>query len=579
MNVSSYYYVVILLVVTVLGIINITYIINKTLHPHTATCEIFADIMAGVVIGVVSYIIKFIYRLIISNKLNIGNTSSIFDSFIYPILEEAIKLSIIYYEYYKFDIDIFDMVFIWLGYSLVLNSILLYNPFDYEHIYRKFLNYYHVWGDSCHYKSSAANIEQIENLFENFKSVKEEPNGKKSRNSLTSHDSSHTLVPYNQTTLNKKFSYKDLPTEFNLQSSKFTKPAPSSPIATPMKKSNSSMSTLNCVKNYKSCLDFVDKLYSVSPQNTYYLNNATAIAAFSEVEEQSEPTALPKSLAKSILPELERVFENIDEADDDSSMHSNETHYGGGGGGNVKFKLPNGGKLEFGGGAGFDYKHGKHANDSDSDGDGDDNTQQASPHKPFTVLSFINWFSWLLPPLLPIGENENTKPYISTQERFPLLKHRLSTYSLSEHQPNTDTSNVDYESCEIISKPIIERFIKFQYFMAYYYDISVTSPISPVRVDPLFEKYGQLLIDTPAFWVFLDEFNWLLYNWVAFLMYFTTISASIPIVLVVKMFKTNYLHGFKNQIDYRLIITIESFINFVMLLIEIVLFYRIFESR
>lgn len=596
MKVISYYYIVLLLVLVALGIINITYIINKHLHPWTATCGIFADIMAGVVIAVVSYIIKFIYRLITSNKLNIGGNCSTFDSFIYPIIEESIKLSIIYYEYYKFNIDIFDMVFVWLGYTIILNNIIHYNPFDYEHFYRKFLNYYHVWGDSCHYKSSVDNVEQIENLFENFKNFKEETtNGIKSRNSLASHDSSHTLVPYGQTSLNKKFSFQDLPTEFNLQSNKFASPGPSSPISTPMKKSCSSMSTLNCVKNYKSCQDFVDKLYSVSPQNTYYLNNATAIAAFSEVEEQEDhkTVAPPLSPTKSILPELERVFENIEESEDDSSIHSNETHYGGGGGGNFKFKIPNGGKLEFGGGAGFDYKHGKHANDNDNnDDDNNDNNNNnrndnhnhdhvqqivATSSGKFTVLSFINWFSWLLPPLLPIGENKNDIPFISSRERFPLLKHRLSTYSLTDNQPTPETTDIiDYESCENVSRPIIERFIKFQYFMAYYYDISVTSPISPVKIDPFFKRYGQLLIDTPSVWIFIDELNWMLFNWIGFMMYFTNITPSIPILFVARMFKDNYLHGFKNKIDYRFIIVIESFINLVLLLIEIVLFYRTF---
>lgn len=112
--------------------------------------------------------------------------------------------------------------------------------------------------------------------------------------------------------------------------------------------------------------------------------------------------------------------------------------------------------------------------------------------------------------------------------------------------------------------------------MAYYYDISVTSPISPVKIDPFFKRYGQLLIDTPSVWIFIDELNWMLFNWIGFMMYFTSITPSIPILFVAKMFKDNYLHGFKNKIDYRFIIVIESFINLVLLLIEIVLFYRTF---
>lgn len=52
--------------------------------------------------------------------------------------------------------------------------------------------------------------------------------------------------------------------------------------------------------------------------------------------------------------------------EDDNSLRTTDTHYGGGGGGNFKYKFPGAGKIEFGGGAGFDYKHGK-KEDSDDD--------------------------------------------------------------------------------------------------------------------------------------------------------------------------------------------------------------------
>ncbi|EMG45490.1 hypothetical protein G210_4325 [Candida maltosa Xu316] len=517
-----------------------------------------------------------------SNHSRVGQ-KTIFESFIYPIVEEAIKIIIIYYEYDKFNLNLMDVGIIWFGYCLILSNIYQYNPYAYEEIYKKFLNYYHIWMNQNSYKckKSLDNIEEIETLFQSFSTCNAEQQQSKVkslRNSMSSEDSSKTL------TVDKKLSYKNLPAEFNLNSDKFTNSSTST--STPMKISNSCNSfttitkTSSCIKNYKSCQDFVDKLYSVSPKNTYHLNTATAIAALEldthhedeENHEQECPLEAPASPAKTILPDVPRVFENIDDDDDDNqSVHSNGTNFGGGGGGNFKLKLPNGGKIEFGGGAGGGYKHG-------DDDDNDNNKKAKTTTTKHSIIRLLNWFSWLLPPLFPIGERKKIKlsesMIFQPGERFPLLKQRLSVYSLNEQQQRQDTEDVDFESCEIITKPTIERSIKFQYFMSFYFDISITSPISSIKSDPFFVKFGELLVNTPTIWVFLDELNFLLFHWILFAMYFTNIVVGIPVIFVAKMFKENYLHSYRNRIDYHRVLIGESVVNLVLLFIEVVLFYR-----
>ena len=75
-----------------------------------------------------------------------------------------------------------------------------------------------------------------------------------------------------------------------------------------------------------------------------------------------------------------------------SGVSTSSTNFGGGGGGNFKLKLPDGTKLKFGGGMGGGYSHSHSRSGSESE-------QGSCQSSKF--IGFLNFFSWLLPTVLP----------------------------------------------------------------------------------------------------------------------------------------------------------------------------------
>ncbi|EGW30854.1 uncharacterized protein SPAPADRAFT_62755 [Spathaspora passalidarum NRRL Y-27907] len=366
-----------------------------------------------------------------------------------------------------------------------------------------------------------------------------------------------------------------LPTEFNLSKQQS---CASTPMSSPMRKSISidTVTANPTLKNYRSCSDFVDKLYSVSPKNTYHLNTATALAAASE------------------------TFD--DYMDSDEEVTTEGRHFGGGGGGNFKLKLPGGTEIEFGGGAGGDYRDGDYDHSDDDDGDDNDNRggdhrdgshrsgkQRNDPDNDDNTLqnyssedtkfdktttsavsgsqqNYTNLISWLFPPLFTIGE----KPKFEGQS-YPLIKSRLNSYSLNE-----ECVGLESPISPTITSSSIYRYRNFQYFVLYNFDYCIEQPLSSIVIDPVFKKFGELLKTINVWFIILDEWNYWIWQFLTFLTFGIALSLNSSVscfmvlfIVTCKMFKVNYLHCLERELDFRMVIFGDTIVNLIIIFINI----------
>ncbi|KAG7665222.1 uncharacterized protein J8A68_001278 [[Candida] subhashii] len=534
--------------------------------------QFIVDLLIGILISIVTYIIYFIHAIIKESNHFIPKLD-LFDLFLYPIFKELIKLLIIVYKYQN-DITLYNIYFISLGYYLSNSQIYYYSPNNYKSTYHQFLKLYDIWLYQDQYKYNYHNNQQeIQYLINNILDDDDYSTVSTNRNSICTHDSQKTLYSTNSLTPPKKLTGKKLPIEFNLHNNNNNNqdvhllPHESPKFqATPMdiSKSIETVSTINTLKDYQSCSNFVDKLYSVSPRNTYHLNTATAIATFEDFGREDQHSSDTVIYTKINKPEQEETYENINHHldEDTSSINTKGTHFGGGGGGNFKLKLPGGTKIEFGGGAGGDYSH------------EDPHSSSTTPISPSTsstphnnrIIKFINWFKWLLPPLLPIGEDSTTTTNNLAQfqgERYPLLKHRLSTYNL-HHNSEFTTSPSNLETGGLAEfKPHLDRFIKFRYFILYNYNFVIGQLTSRIKVDPVFKRFGQLIEDMNAWILGLNEMNEFIWELIVFGVfgYLRNYYYLVAMILIGRLYKDNYLFFGENRFDYRFAVLSESMIG------------------
>lgn len=531
----------------------------------------FIDFITGVLITIVSYIVYFIHEIVNTSNTYIVQRD-LFDLFIYPLFEEGIKLLFIIYKYHD-GITLFNIYFLSLGYYISSTQLYFYCPHDYNSYYQQFLRLYDVWLYQDNYKYNHNNHHEVQYLISNIMNDEDEddeasPFDITHRHSICTHDSQKTLYSANSLSP-KKLSGKKLPTEFNLHQSIHDSQKESSSnnklVSTAMSISKSTDTTFSVemLKNYQSCSDFVDKLYSVSPRNTYHLNTATAIATFEDFGGE-DPHSSGTVIINKINEPIEQVECTLDDHDDDdddenhdsSSIHTNGTHFGGGGGGNFKFKLPNGPKIEFGGGAGFDYSH---------DDPSSSSTTATTPltNTPSKFITFINWFKWLFPVILPLGKQPEP-PMVQFQgERYPLLKHRLSNYNLQQGNSNPELPPLETEG-RAEFRPILDRFSRFQYFILYNYHVVVGQVTSRINVDPVFKRFGQLITEVSPIFILMNEMNEYIWQWIVLIIFGFRVWWIVLCVFIIKLFKNNYLFGIGNGFDYRLVICLEGWINLLL---------------
>lgn len=273
--------------------------------------------------------------------------------------------------------------------------------------------------------------------------------------------------------------------------------------------------------------DMIERLYSVSPKNTLHF----LLGDYGS--DIHGPT-----LAAQLVQE------------DAASLHTTDTHFGGGGGGNFKYKMPDGSKLEFGGGAGFDYKHGSNT-DSDETSNRSKHSDKQSTHSvnsldesnsrskslsgslesstscnstlsttpcnPYAwnvqptkhertceMRRLIQWFRWLIPNVPTEDELNNVSPRAL---RFSIRK-KLSTYTLSSETtslksgPGRLYGTFDLESqlaprqCKSFrcKTENVHAYYEFAKFGNRFFDVWAPRLVEFYNgVDPAFYRFGTLL--------------------------------------------------------------------------------------
>ncbi|KAI3405441.2 hypothetical protein KGF56_001749, partial [Candida oxycetoniae] len=557
MKVGQYYAILITLLLTFFGVVCLEYRLepspnngidepSKFQKYHEAS-RVLGNFLTGCIIAVLIFILKFLHQLIYSKKSlssSIDTTttphhlhSTYHLSFYHAILEEVLKFSIIWYQASK----------------------CAYHPYKYHDKYAKFLRYYNIWINQDLYRSrhlveNEGEVEELwENIIEEENSDNENENdvSQEVRHSLSSNESNETIV---DRLLNKKVSYKVLPSEFKsrLEETRSFETLPIEINGRSRRSSGFSHTSRLNARDYKSCSDLITRLYSVSPGNTYYLNTAVAIAAFDD-SEQSAPVVKQDftnnqdpTRENLFLSEIEESYENIDEEHierDEGPIERDEEH----------------------------IERKRH------------DTIKA-------LIKGINWFSWLLPPLLPIRKAFDANPITTNttttttiasnilpsqsivNERFPLLKASLSRYSLK--QPTTTTtittklpdleSNPNSSNPLYIFKTTIDRSGSFQFFLSYYFDTSLDPITLNFIIDHWFLKYGQLIVDTFWVWFLIDELNYMIFQFINFQTLGTVVrgycsiwknvTLVLTIILIPKLFRLNFLHNPENKFDYRVAI-------------------------
>lgn len=432
----------------------------------------------------------------------------IFTRYVYPLSKELVKFVFISFIAYNnqglvlTNVTIMIIIGIY-GLMTLLDTIYSYYPKFYVRKYGSFLDVYQDFVNMKSYDDNNARNEATMKIAESI-----------ARNSVGSADSGETLAEI----LPKLI----VPTD-NLSNDKSDQEIKGlSEYCLPIVKSSSNKS-LN--SNRKSCYNIVDKLYSISPKNSFHLVTASATAM--TVNEVDDPY----------------LYESP--KDDDTSIHSTDTGFGGGGGGKFKYKMPNGGeiKIGFGGGGGFSRTHPKHDSDDDDEAETDDlyhkfKHSHTQRHSPWNL-------SWLIP-------HKCSRPSV---------KKHLSKFNF--HKASVDSTSsiitytMDYGSTDLEAQKQTFTRAEFDNFLSLY----LRSAKFKIDFDPIFEKYNQLISHLSVFEVLLllsHRFIWNLLSLVALSLIYVNDHAlpTVWIVLILKLFNYNYLNQLDTKLSYKLIIKI-----------------------
>lgn len=507
----------------------------------------------------------------------------LFYNFYYPLIEEVLRFLFVFWLS-----RVGVLLYRSLACAFVIQSTVNNDMDNYYTFFSipRFDKLYDLWINQDKYKTRLENLEEVESLLQSILNNEEYD---RNRKSIVSTNSDDTLAD------ERKLSIKHFPSSFNMKKSQSLS---STPMAA--SKSINTLSSLQSSKSHsilakqKSAYDFVDKLYSISPKNTYHLNTATAIAALETNQENYAALDNEDPLSK-----VSYCHENIDEEDDNSSISNKDTHWGGGGGGNFKYKFPGGPKIEFGAGAGFDYRHSE-GHIPDDDGGQPEQPQHPSHHtpstsKPRTELSVstvclpyvpgrsnytrspVSWFSWLAPPFF---SRDNYDP-AHLLDASPILQQRLSTYRLNDEEQYPHRDSVDsrlqqpvQQQSSIIHSNSIERYYNFMYFVNYYFDFCLKTRPELV-VDSCFKTYGILTLDMPLLYFLLDCTASICCESVSLLTFanffmksgsLTPIYFLASLVIVNKLFTINFLKNPENRFNFKFVIIIKALFAILLLL-------------
>ncbi|KAI5951249.1 hypothetical protein KGF54_004323 [Candida jiufengensis] len=482
----------------------------------------------------------FFYKLFHNDNSYSSSTFkfTIFESFYFPVLEEIILITILLIRIKKesnYQLNSqFDLCIITFTYITLSLKIYQYNISNYNDKYKIFLKYYNLWENQTTIQNQfdydeEINANYIWNEISTYQPIDNEETTENNKSILSSSNNKPN-------TIEKSRSINCiLPTEFSITKSE---------RKLELKLSSHSLkhSSSRYLQSKTSKSSILDKLYSVSPGNTYHLDTAVAMAINAieeEEEEQRQQFDHEHSFLNNddeFLPDSVKVYENIDE----EMEVSNKIDY-------VAGQLNHN----------TQYKYLA----TDNHFTNNDFTKTSKKSYEYKVLSFINWWAWLIPPLLPIevhnNENLISNNFSTANERYPLLKTKLSNYNLNEPVTQSYTTTTTHR--------YIGKSLDFQIYVSYYYDIRFDSITNYINIDQWFLKYGQLLTKTNWVWILIDELNFIVWQFckieilglILLSQNYKLLIFSLVLVLILKLFKLNYLHDFTNDFNFKLIITSE----------------------
>lgn len=447
-------------------------------------------------------------------------------------------------------------------------SFWLFSPRNYELRYKKFLRYYDMYENATQDSTnSLAALQQKAKSTPCLKnsvdmsydtecvdcSMEGSRSGTKSPVSL---DSLTTLVSNGN--LNGSAPLMDVKPEFNLNSFDDTHMIRSylEPIYCPQRQNESRP-------------DVVDRLYTISPKNTLYLQyeNFKLPPKIDLNTVESEHDVSPILLKQDVL-----VLSNSIHGSDFASISS---HYGGGLGGNIEYKFPDGSKLKLGGGGGFDFRRGSKESKTLL------NTIKDQAH--YLMSSDYRWYCWLYCLHEHVIEKQQPKHVVNAT-----IKKQLSQYTLrNESTPlrvcassplywSLDNNSITDLESGVLQQPVqnAQLFYKFNRFANMYFDVfNYDGSYSLCLVDPAFIRFGVPLRKLSSFYLItynLSNSLWQIYACITFALPFYMkrcltglIAISFMLTFILKLFSANYLHC-QCPRSYKFSILVEFLINILM---------------
>lgn len=349
--------------------------------------------------------------------------------------------------------------------------------------------------------------------------------------------------------------------------------------------SNSSPTSLG---KYKSCYNLVDKLYSISPKNTFHLVTASATAVhrdevdvFNEnlplnsqpeyfdvsfesdnwsINSQTQSGSSSDSNPNSASPKLNSTGSgnSVGSSDSDSaSVHTTDTHFGGGGGGNFKYKLPDGSKLKFGGGAGFDFKHkDRHHCDSQSNSSCSKSTNSRSTltnsHRPSTTSKWKFHYRLLINWLIPMKKKD-----ASLNQKLSKYNLRSSVSDMSLCTTLMSRPRTNYQAIDLEAQPLQAQEQKHstpfsKYEFNNYVSLSLGLDKFKVDYDPIYEEFGTKLIRDLSYGeVLVYHLNRVIWEVGSLLMFCVNylnsdvtawrLLVNVFVVIILKLFNSNFI--------------------------------------
>lgn len=551
----------------------------------------FPSVLVCVRVVVLTLLVSGFYRVFLMIRQLLQRTSagsnlpefplsSIFHRLFAPLMEEFVRFLLLATVYYAMSPDMTKSMAWIVGITYAVErqiwNLWLFSPSNYQEHYKKFLSSYNdyvratlectwhkylkteITNETPSFKDYAKSntSPQIsvclqEDYFRIYDSCSESLTGSESLKTLVSDTKSlkSTSLVLSKPVFNLHFFGKQPP------------PMPltqQSPIESPQPRQD-------------NLPGVIDRLYTVSPKNSMYL--------------QYENFKLPRKISFDDDSSTYQSFPPISSQNENSSVrtsdldsealtvHSEDTHFGGGGGGNFEYEFPDGSKLKFGGGAGFDFRRGSRESK---------NSFKLDCLRSSNSMSWdYRWYCWLF-----CVHNHNGDKEFPRRANNASIRKKLSSYALMNESssPKVCGSNSSYSSVDEISfiedlesnsaRPPIQNaqlLYRFNYFANRYLDkCRNNNGTSLCSVDPSFARFGVTLLRISTVYVVLHLLStsmWQVFACLAFAFpfymrhtHYAVAAFIIMITVIAKLFSVNYLH-LQCHRSYKFSILLEFFIN------------------